>query len=491
MSTRRSVRRRLVIAMAWCVCGLSTPAAGATDVIGGSLGRWLDTQAVPQLAKVLSGHPKFKGEVIVLATFKDGQPTRESNALAEAIREYLTHALLRRGSVRIAWRGQDRKCAMTTAAPYVLGIEIKRAGSWNSIVRFSMIDVEEGVWVSGVNAEWKGRLTTVQKAAMSTPEIHRERGTLANPVRLSDASTVAKLLTERIRCSVTSGRGDWSGTVAWPEPDSAELARISAAMRNELTRAPAFDIAGAAEEADWTLRVAERPLAEGRTNEIVVTIKPTRGTLPSQRLAAVFTVKDTPASSTAKRPMERSELRPAQPRPVKQPREPAAIPQPAAAEAPRLLSDIQATRRSRRCSTRRDSAHCAELEVELYAPAYLVFVHTRNSSVHSNACGTASSQQKPGLRRYRLKLGSDERVIREPIGFYAIATNSRYSLRALEQLLRRSPGSCSSGSRGMPVTSWLDRLDSFLYEHRDRLDYKSVRVRPRYTLASAVSDTQG
>ena len=70
---------------------LSAPIARAdSGLLNGSLGRWLDTEVLPDLGRTLGEHPRFKGETIKLVSLTAGQPTDRASRLHEAVEAHLT-----------------------------------------------------------------------------------------------------------------------------------------------------------------------------------------------------------------------------------------------------------------------------------------------------------------------------------------------------------------------------------------------------------------
>jgi hypothetical protein len=82
----------------------------SNDVLGGSLGRWLDVDAGPKLLKTLSTHPRFRGETIRIVTMSDGTVSATSNRLVDAVREALTRELLDKPGIHLAWDNPSEGC---------------------------------------------------------------------------------------------------------------------------------------------------------------------------------------------------------------------------------------------------------------------------------------------------------------------------------------------------------------------------------------------
>ena len=89
---------------------LLLPLAVQGAVLDSSLGRWLDADAGPELAEVLSKHPRFKGEKLQFTVLDAGKPTPNGNELALAVEQRLTTHLLKRPGVMLAWRNRPTSC---------------------------------------------------------------------------------------------------------------------------------------------------------------------------------------------------------------------------------------------------------------------------------------------------------------------------------------------------------------------------------------------
>ncbi len=179
------------------VLGASSSANAATKRTQ-SLEGWLTTTVTPKLANTLSSHPKFRGEVIRMSAMQDGHIIPHSNKLISNIERDLTHLLNRYQNIRIQWRGQPSKPS-DRPIHYVLGIEVQPHGTYEHRVTLAMVDLSEGIWVSGTAARWQGRLSRSEKAAYATVTHHK-----ATPT-----TTLAPLTYQSVkRSGVCEGRAD-------------------------------------------------------------------------------------------------------------------------------------------------------------------------------------------------------------------------------------------------------------------------------------------
>ena len=127
-------------------------------MLSGQLGSWLENTAAPELVQVFGKHPKFKGQRIKFVTLENGSPADSANHLTRAVKQQLTHRILRGGRNDVAWSSDHPACPTVDVAPYLLGIEVSSHGNYNHQVRLAVLDTEEGIWVSGLSLSWTGRL---------------------------------------------------------------------------------------------------------------------------------------------------------------------------------------------------------------------------------------------------------------------------------------------------------------------------------------------
>ena len=232
-----------------------------SGLLSDDLGRWLDTEAIPELAEVLSEHPRFKGETIKVVSLDGGRPTHRTSRLHEAVQAHLTQRLLSRSGVRIAW--SDRPlgaCGVQNEAVYLLGVEIERDGSRYHRLNIGMIDVAESVWVSGVNHTWRGRLTATESAALAQAVSSVPRGTVENPLPVTASSEIAEAMVRHLKCALPEGL---DGPVYLERSESPVLERIAASLTVELATTPVAAITRDASDARWMLALTEHGSPSG------------------------------------------------------------------------------------------------------------------------------------------------------------------------------------------------------------------------------------
>ena len=182
----------------------ASAAAASGGLLNGDLGRWLETQAAPQLLDTLDRHPRFRGETLRIVPMRNGEPISTTNRLNLTIQRALEHRLLQSTGVRIATQANPGRCDLRTDVPYLLGVEIGGDGPSRHRVHLAIADVEEGIWVNGASDTWSGRLTTAQRAALRERISVSQPGTLANPLSIQDAVAVANTLYGQLTCDLRS-----------------------------------------------------------------------------------------------------------------------------------------------------------------------------------------------------------------------------------------------------------------------------------------------
>ncbi|MEM7220630.1 MAG: hypothetical protein AAF515_19870 [Pseudomonadota bacterium] len=456
---RGLVQRLLAIILLACMSpGL---AAEPDALFGADLGRWLRAEAAPSLAATLGQHPRFSGETVRVVAMRDGQPSAADNALAAALRRQLTHLLLGTRGLRIAWDSADSApCALPRDVPYLLGVELKVMGARTHSVRIALVDVEEAVWVDGINLAWRGALSPAERAAAREPVRDGPRGTLGSPLPVTAADAIARRLLAGIDCQLPAGLDE---PVWLAEPDAPEQAAVAVALAGLLRHSPRLTLVGSEAEAAWTLL-----LERGRGDELIARITPLADNPgAAQRLASVFVdaavgegarIAQAPAASGYEAPAASVPRTPVRPAP------PAHEALPAANGLLRALRPMPA-RPGDRCYG--PEADCVEVEIEMQRPAYLVMFRTQpNGDLTLPNC-SSSLRRIEAPKRYRLKL-------RGGIGVYAVATERLQVAHRLLGLLRAGATNCA-GSRAPIDPEWLDYALARIAALEDDIDWRSLR----------------
>lgn len=423
-------------------------AGSGGELLGGSLGRWLDETAAPELAETLSRHPKFKGETIRFVPMLNGRAESAGNRLVQAVEQRLTRHLIRSDGVRIAWERAREPCTAPEEAPYLLGIEIQQRGPDVYHLSIAMVDVDEGVWVSGVSLAWKGRLLAAEQAALATRVRGGPPGSMESPLPLSDSGTIGELMLEGLSCAVPAGL---DGSLYVAMPAEAEYSGISQVLARQLSVRPLVAVTIDRARASWEMGLSARPLGNG-TDELVATLRDLRRDGAVQQIASV--VVSRPRN-------ERPDLA----TPLGMPRA--------------LLSGLsyEMTRSRGVCQASSGSGRCVEVSFDLLHPAYLLVVSSRDDRLESQVCGRSLRVAQPGSRRYRLIVSSSAVTAGRPdAGVYVLAVEKRSVAHRIARQINAAPGACPGGVQES-AGQWLQGFSRLLGEYGHEVDWRAAHFR--------------
>jgi len=433
----------------WLAAGNSAAESG---LLTSALGRWLDTDVLPQLGKVLGEHPRFKGEKIKLVSLHGGRPSDRSSRLHQAVEAYLTQHLLRTSGVRIAWSDQPRPaCGVIEEAVYLLGVEIERDGGRNHKLNIGMIDITESEWVSGVNHTWRGRLTATETAALGQPVASLPRGSVDNPLPVHASSEIAAAMHSHLRCAHPEGL---DGSVFLQPADSADLNRIMASLRSELSTAPIASLTGDPENAAWVLSMsASLAGTDHRTRLLGLQLIQQSNQL-SQQVATVYV--DGPGQVT--HPPD---------------------PETRLADIGGLLSDMRLEAASddgictdhRKSGSNSNASRCAEVSFDLLQPAYLFVLSSSQRKLQAVSCEARLIETGSGERRFRFLVPRTDGELPDA-GIYAIAVSNRATAGRVSRHIRK--GVCSR-----PLSrseTWLAELDALISNHQNDIDWRAIHL---------------
>jgi hypothetical protein len=431
---------------------VTPPVRADSGLLNDSLGRWLDTEVLPQLGRTLGEHPRFKGETIKVVSLANGQPTHQISRLHQAVEAHITQHLLRRSGVRIAWSDQPPKaCGIDQPAVYLLGIEIERDGSYYHKLNIGMIDVAESVWVSGVNHTWRGRLTATEKAALAQRAETLPAGTVDNPWPVEASTEIAQSMRRHLKCAHPEGL---NGPVYLQPGGSVELNRIIASLASELVTAPIAAITRDDDEAEWVLSLDESNTAiGGRVRELGLELHDKDRDV-TQLVATVYVTGD---QTTIRRPGD-------------------AIAHAAGktSAVTGLLSSMHLEQSPAEgiCDSRPTAAYgCAEVSFELLQPAYLFVLSSRDRQLKATSCEARLVEASTGERRFRIKIYSDRTELPDA-GLYAIAVSDRSAAMEVARHIRT--GVCSRPLNRSP--SWLAELDALISKHANVTEWRAIHL---------------
>jgi hypothetical protein len=423
----------------------------ATDsgLLNATLGRWLDTEVLPELGRILGGHPRFKSEKIRLVTLEGGRPTDRGSRLHEAVKAHLTQRLLKTGGVRIAWNDlPDGSCGVTDQVVYLLGVEIERDGSRYHRLNVGMIDLTESEWVSGVNHTWRGRLTATESAAFAQRVTTRPQGTVDNPLPAHANDEIATSMVSHLTCAHPEGL---DGPVYLSQPESPDLARVMASLRGALVTTPIAALTSVEAEAEWVLSLSEAPVATGTgTRQLGLLLTEQSGRL-TQHVAAVY------VEGSGRSVHKRSDTQIA---------------------SSDLLSDmfLEPARNAGVCEVGRHrnssaGSQCTEVIFELHEPAYLFVLSSQDRRLHTSACDSRLATAPAGERRFRVRVAPTGNDL-PAAGIYAIAVTDRSAATALSRHIRT--GVCSRPQASS--APWLAKLDSLLTEYQATIAWRAIHL---------------
>lgn len=476
------------------------PAAGESS----SLGAWLERDVVPQLADVLVKHPRFKGETIRLATFRDGRPSLASTELTDAIQRKIRQELIAHQGVRIA-TDELAQCR-TSIASYVLGVEVMRSNNQSHRVDIAVLDTNESVWVGGVSYTWRGRLSRTEKASQQKRSQRAAPGSFDRPLELNQIDQVVESLLAQIQCRTVH-----LGSVYIATADHALLASLRSRLIDALQLRSLVEVSFDEADADARLMLALEPVdavhrlvlktvnAEDRAFEraslFVRAPEAISRTIPSPDLVATNEAAiETSANGATPEPPPSPASTPAAPD-VEAPTTPVeSRPVELVGQTPssntfafagqdggyqnvdvhdpyfdRPDAPVEPIGELRESGTCRGSSgrRCTALELEVFESIRVLTFHTRNGAVRTS-CDRRHASLSRKTREYEIQSGPGTRM-----SFYALATKSAAIAREVRNFIRNAPGSC----RGTTEPGhWLARFDDFLISNDDAIFWRQVDI---------------
>jgi hypothetical protein len=433
---------------------LALPAQADSGLLNASLGRWLDTEVLPELGRTLGEHPRFKGETIKLVSLTAGQPTDRASRLHEAVEAHLTQRLLKTSGVRIAWSDQPQNhCGVLEQPAYLLGIAIETDGSYYHKLNIRMIDVTESVWVSGVSHSWRGRLTATESAALSQAVTSAAAGSVDSPLPVRSSREIAATMQRHLRCAHPQGL---NGPVYLAQGEDADLNRILASLATELATSPIAALTSEAATAEWVLSLKAAPAGTGNQVQQLGLLLTEQDREITQQVATVYVSGSNRRTGYPPRQIARSAA--------------------TASYLPNgeLLSDLRLhpAEEAGVCDARKARGNqCAEVVFDLRSPAYLFVLSSTRRKLASTTCESTLKEATAGERRFRVRVPPSVSALPDA-GIYAIAVSDRTAARALARHIRT--GVCSR-----PLArsdAWLSELDNLLATHPDHIQWRAIHL---------------
>ncbi len=435
---------------------LASPAQADSGLLNGSLGRWLDTEVLPELGRTLGEHPRFKGETIKLVSLTAGQPTDRASRLHEAVEAHLTQRLLKKSGVRIAWSDQPQKhCGVAEQAAYLLGVAIEPDGSYYHKLNLRMIDVTESVWVSGVSHSWRGRLTATETAALSQAVTTAAAGSVDSPLPVRSSREIAETMHRHLRCAHPQGL---DGPVYLAQGEDPDLNRILASLATELSTTPIAALTNREAAAEWVLSLKSAPAGTGNQVQQLGLLLTEQDREVTQQVATVYV---SGGSRRTRYPAER----------IAQSDHPTTPPYLSGGQ---LLTAMRLHPAASEgvCDSRKARGNqCAEVGFELLTSAYLFVLSSYNRNLTSTSCDSSLKEATAGERRFRVRVPPSVGALPDA-GVYAIAVSDRTAAKALSRHIRT--GVCS---RPLARTdTWLKELDTLLATHPDHIQWRAIHL---------------
>ncbi len=473
----------------------AAPAAGDSA----SLGAWLERDVVPELADVLVKHPRFKGETIRLATFRDGRPSLVSTALTDAIQRKLRQELIAHQGVRIA--SDELPQCRTPGTSYVLGVEVMRSNNQSHRVDIAVLDTNESVWVGGVSYTWRGRLSRTEKASFQNRSHRATPGSFDRPVELNQIDQVVESLLAQIQCRTVH-----LGNVYIATADHALLAGLRSRLIDALRLRSLVEVSYDEADADARLMLALEPV-DDRHRLVLKTVDADdrafeRASLFVRAPEAISRAIPSPDLLATNQPALAGESAvdtqaPAPPAtaneiPVVEASTPSfehgSQPAPRSTntasfsgqdggyatadlhdpyfDQPDVPEPIGALRESGTCRGT-SGRHCTALELEVFESVRVLTFHTRKGAVRTS-CDKRHASLSRRTRDYEIQSATGTRM-----SFYALATKSASIAREIRNFIRNAPGSCRATTE---PGRWLARFDSFLSTNEDAIFWRQVDI---------------
>jgi hypothetical protein len=454
-----------------------------------SLQHWIDAELTPYLAEHLGGHPRFKGESVILVSLDGSDIEPDIDGLTRSLRDRLMDSLLSEAAVTLPWQPQQPpsqhhrridqvRCGRIRDADYYIGIEITRTATAQYRVSVRALDVRAGEWVSGFGKSWSGTLTPSEVHALQERRTDESlRGLRVLPFSSEHPDLAASYLANNLSCLLRQqDEEDLAIYVESLKSNQPALRTLLRLIGNNMSRYREVRVTDVKKEANFILR-GEAYEVQPNLYQVWVVLHPKDS---GQHLVGMDTDTYVRAPSAA------AHRRSTQP--------PTGLP-----DAKPAIAAMQLVRRR---SSSGDSDNCAEppgsggaggaplaggcplleLTVER-ADRVFVFVHGTKDGLSRLSSATCSSGREAPLdiaekRTYRFPAsrfsGSDWPTV------YAIAVSGQDLSRQFNKLLEGLPDACSSapGRRGEKdgTDRWLDSLDHLIAASSDHAVWTARRI---------------
>jgi hypothetical protein len=447
-----------------------------------SLQSWLDTELAPYLAEQLGGHPRFKGESVLLVSLDGADIQPDIDGLTRSLRDQLMDSLLADAAVTLPWQPQQPpaqhhrrldqvQCTRIRDANYYIGIEISRSATAQYRVSVRALDVRAGEWVSGFGKSWSGSLTPSELRALQERRTDESlRGLRLLPFSSEHPDLAASYLANNLSCLLR--QQDEEDLVIYVESLHSEqtgLRTLLSLVGNNLSRYHEVRVTDVKNEANFVLR-GEAHEVQPRLYQVWVVLHPKNS---GQHLVGMDTdtyVRVLPAANGRTRLADKARgTKPA-------------------------IGGMELVRRQGvngnrdGCSATQGGAQgvddCPVLELTVErADRVFVFVHATKDGMSRLSSGTCSSVGEtvtgaPEKRTYRFPAARFSDADWPTV--YAIAVSGAEPARQFSGLLEVLPDACAStpGMRAEPngMDQWLDKLDRLIAANGDRAVWTARRI---------------
>ena len=398
---------------------LSFHATAQMRLVDGALGVWLLEEVSPQFSELLNNHPRFKGTRIRIMALRDGRPFPITDRLSERIKRQLTQDLLQSADVQIVY-DRYQHCQPESVST-VLGIEVLRITPTIYRVVLAMVDTDEGIWLSGTNIVWQGRLDQSQQRFFA--QAANAAGGTELPVAQTDE--VVGALQAQLKCH--------RGIVApiyFSIEDHAALRDIGRGLKQRISSRSLVTINKSDAQSILSIGVdgnsiyvelATVELPDYRSRIAAVRVNGLTTPATGSNLPAMGYAQDYVRLASTERP-------------------------------DRLLSDLQIADRGGVCDRR--SRTCVDITFRLNEPAYLVPIYIKDGMAEVVNC-RLDKRVGIGFQQYGVNVSTRSQG-GSRVGFYALAFKLRSDARAVLSLLRDSSRKCRGSNRfRIPVTTIL------------------------------------
>ena len=434
--------------------------AYAARVVAGSLGTWIERDVSPMLSKLLTNHPRFKGEPIKIMSMSDGFPIAVGDELTNLVREQLTEDLLSSAEVRIVFDDNNR--CRPVKVNTILGIEVQKHYSGNHRVSLAMVDIEEGIWLNGTNISWNGKLNHSQRRALKTSA----QDPVATSILASDqTSEIAEALYSQLQCN------EAIISPVYFEPAGADSGQaILRHLREKFSSSVLTTIDKNAAASIVSLRLPEfysedyesQP-QDPVTGSYILGLANIDNPLQVHRIAEV---------SVSNRGSNRDGTA------TKIPSNRVIYPNTEYAAASGILSEIHiADRHSRDNVCEPHRKDCVDVSFEISLPAYTVLFYSVNGQTAPLSC-KPPGQKQAGEQHYGINVPAGLDPNRPTVGFYALAFKERSAARRLHAAISKNTSNCSG--RKQATSTWMATLTRLIEpygnKYPDRTDWQAIHL---------------